>query len=256
MRKGLMAVQPLAHTAPVQSTETATEAALKKAEKKRHLCEKCATAHTTASPTVITNPPATATIVLNLPVTADCSPTQIGANITTAMPESSPECILPHVSHDAYNTAQPERLYNLLITATASPPCNMIDAKANRLETITEVLEPADYSLEDIEEVLQKIGKRHRSKGVPIPESMQETAEALRQAVRAQDAAVSPQISTKPITNFDLDTTAPAAIPASAPFLSPVETSTPTPDSELKPDHHFRVRYSHANAISSSNHCH
>jgi hypothetical protein len=105
----------------------------------------------------------------------------------------------------------------------------MIDAKADRLETITEVLEPADYSLEDIEEVLQKIGKRHRSKGVPIPESMQETAEALRQAVRARDAAVSPQISTKPITNFDLDTTAPAAIPASAPFLSPVETSTPAP---------------------------
>jgi hypothetical protein len=40
--KGLTAVQPLAHTAPVQSAEIATEATFKKAEKKRRLREHAA----------------------------------------------------------------------------------------------------------------------------------------------------------------------------------------------------------------------
>jgi hypothetical protein len=66
----------------------------------------------------------------------------------------------------------------------------VINAKDNQPETVAKPLEPADYSLEDIEEVEQKIEKQCMNKRVPIPESMQENAEALRPAVQAQDAAV------------------------------------------------------------------
>jgi hypothetical protein len=50
-----------------------------------------------------------------------------------------------------YNTAHPEQLYNLLATTTTTLPCSLIDTMS------TKPSEPADYSLEDIEEVLQKI---------------------------------------------------------------------------------------------------
>jgi len=180
-RNGLTAVQPLAQTAPVQSADTVTETALKKAVKKRRLRKKRAAEHTTALPTIVVNPPAAIAIISNMPIAADCSSTQIRAVPTT----TSPTSILPHISRDAYNTIQPEQLYNLLVTTTTAPSCNAIDAKDNQPETVAKPLEPADYSLEDIEEVVRKIEKRYTNKGVPIPESMQENAEALRRAVRA-----------------------------------------------------------------------
>jgi hypothetical protein len=180
-RKGLMAVQPIAHTTPVQSTETATKTVSKKATKKRRLHEQCAAAHTTASPTAAVNPPATIIIVLNVPITADYSPTQIGADtVMTATAKSPPASILPHVNHDVYDTAQPKQLYSLLITAAATPPCSVINALADQVETVTKPLNPADYSLKDIDAVLSKIQKQHGRTEIPIPESVQETAKALR----------------------------------------------------------------------------
>jgi hypothetical protein len=221
-RNGLTAVQPLAQTAPVQSADTVTETALKKAAKKRRLREKRAAEHTTAWPTTVANPPAAIAIISNMPIAADCSSTQIGAVPTTTSPASE----LPRVSHDAYNTAHPERLYNLLATTTATLPCSAIDAMS------TKPPEPADYSLEDIEEVLQKILKRHARTGTPVPESIQETAEALRRAVRARDTAVPTQVTTEPIDISKSDkadpTPNPILVPVPTPALPPpVETSTP-----------------------------
>jgi hypothetical protein len=94
--------------------------------------------------------------------------------------ESSPAPVLPRISHDAYDTARPEQLYSLLITAAATPPCSAIDTLADRAETVTEPLEPADYSLKDIETVLQNIRKRHGRTGTAVPELIQENAELLR----------------------------------------------------------------------------
>ena len=190
---------------PPESMQPAANTILKKAEKKRRLREKRAAANTTVSPTVIAIQPTTITIISNTPNPADCSPTQIGANTTTASPTS----VLPHISHDTYNTTQPERLYTSLITTTAVPPYNAIDSIADQRDTVTKPFEPADYRLEDIEEVLRKVRKRYRNNGLPIPESIQENAEALRRAVRARDSAVPIQMTTTP-TQTDTATTSPA----------------------------------------------
>jgi CHASE2 domain-containing sensor protein len=145
------------------STQADAEAILRKAEKKRCLREKRATAHTTASPTVIANPPATATIVSNPPTTADCSSNQIGTNIATAAPSTS---------SDGYNTAHPEQLYSLLTAAALT----MLDVTPDPCKTDPN---PADYSLNDIEQTICKIRKCHEKMGALVPESVQETAEAL-----------------------------------------------------------------------------
>jgi hypothetical protein len=101
---------------------------------------------------------------------------KIVADTTTA---TSCVSVWPHVSRDTYNTARPKRLYTLLVTTTATLPYNTINATVDQPETITGPFEPADYSLEDIEEILWKIGKRYQNNMVPIPESIQENAEAL-----------------------------------------------------------------------------
>jgi hypothetical protein len=198
------------------STQADAEAILRKAEKKRCLREKRATAHTTASPTVIANPPATATIVSNPPTTADCSSNQIGTNIATATPSTS---------SDGYNTAHPEQLYSLL---TAAAP-TMLDVTPDPCKTDPN---PADYSLNDIEQTICKIRKCHEKMGALVPESVQETAEALTRAIQARDAAVSTQTATDPIADFNSDTTVPTPTPTSAPvptpaLSSPAKTSTP-----------------------------
>ena len=222
------------------STQADAEAISRKAEKKRRLREKRAAAHTTALPAIVENPSATATIVSNAPTTADSSPIQIRAD---AAPESCPASALPCVSRDTYDTARPETLYNLLVTAIATPGCDTVDALADRAETVTEPLEPADYSLTDIETALQKIRKRHGRTGTAVPESIQENAELLRRAVRARDTTVPTQITTEPITGFDSDTTAPAPTPTPAPVSTaaqtpvpvPIPTSTPALDSTTTP---------------------
>jgi hypothetical protein len=85
-RKRPVTVQTLEQPASAESTLANAETVSKNAGKKRCFSEKHATANTTALPTVAVNPPTAVTIVLNAPVTADCSPTQIGANTTTATP--------------------------------------------------------------------------------------------------------------------------------------------------------------------------
>ena len=131
-------------------------------------------AHMTASPTVITNSPTTATIVSNMPTTADCSLNQTGTNITTAIPElPAVPTAAPSTSSDGYTTAQPEQLYSLLTAA----PSTVTNRTADPSETVPN---PADYSLGDIEEVLLRIRKRHGRTGIPVPGSVQETAETLR----------------------------------------------------------------------------
>jgi len=160
----------------VQSAETAIETISKKATKKQRLCEQRAAAHTTASPTAAANPPTAFAIVLNGPITADYSPTQIGADtIMTATAKSPPASISPHINHDAYDTTQPEQLYRLLITAATTT----INALTDRVETVTEPLKPADYSLKDIEEVLQKIQRCYKNNGIPISEWIQGNADTL-----------------------------------------------------------------------------
>jgi hypothetical protein len=155
------------------STQPAANTISKKAGKKQHLHEKRATAHTTASPTIIANPPTTATIVSNPPTTADCSSNQIGTNIATAIPKfPTIATAAPNTSSDGYTTAHPERLYSLL-TATAP---TVLDVTPNLCKTDPN---PADYSLNDIELIVRKIQKRHEIMGAPVPESVQETAEAL-----------------------------------------------------------------------------
>jgi hypothetical protein len=159
----------------------------------------------------------------------DYSPTQIRADTTTATAKSPPASISLHVDHNAYNTTQPEQLYSLLITATATPPCGAIDALADRAETVTKPLNPADYSLDDIEAVLLKIQKRHGRTGIPIPESVQETAKALRRMVRTRDAANPTQITTELIADFDSDTAALAPALTSAPVSTPAQTFVSIP---------------------------
>jgi hypothetical protein len=131
----------------------------------------------------------------------------------------------PNISFDAYTTAQPEQLYSLL-TATA-PTAN--DATADQPETITKPFGPADYSLEDIDEVLRKIGKRYRKHGVPVPESIRDNADTLRRAVQARDAAVPARTTTEPIINFESDTIAPAPTSPSAPASTAARTPIPAP---------------------------
>ena len=58
--------------------------------------------------------------------------------------ESSPAHVLPRISHDAYDTARPEQLYSLLITAAATPPCSAIDALADQADPIATF--KSDYS--------------------------------------------------------------------------------------------------------------
>jgi hypothetical protein len=91
-----------------------------------------------------------------------------------------------------YDTAQPEQLYNIL---TATTP-TLTNGTADLWERAPN---PADYSLEDIEEVLRKVRKWHRRTGTPVPELLQENTKALRRTVRARDATVSTQTTTKPI---------------------------------------------------------
>jgi hypothetical protein len=55
-----------------------------------------------------------------------------------------------------------------------------VAALADQVETVTEPLEPADYSLKDIKMVLQKILKWHRRTGTAVLELIQENAELLR----------------------------------------------------------------------------
>jgi hypothetical protein len=162
-----------------RDTRQAEAAALKKAEKKRRLREKRATVHISASPTVIANPPATATIVSTAPTTADCSPNRIGVDITTAISKPCTNASAPpppNISPDAYSTAHPEQLCKLLITA----PPTLIDRTADLREIVPS---PADYSLDDIEMAIRKIRKRNGRMGTPVPESIEENADLLRRAV-------------------------------------------------------------------------
>jgi hypothetical protein len=85
---------------------------------------------------------------------------------------------------------------------------------------------PADYSLEDIEEILRKVRKRYGKTGTPIPDSTQENAELLRRPVRARDAAIPTQPNAEPITNFDSDTTVPALTSTPSPALTTTTTAT------------------------------
>jgi hypothetical protein len=215
-RKRPMTAETPEQPASAEPVEAAAETASKKAEKKRRLRKKRATAHTTASPTAITNPPATTTIVSNPQTTADCSSNQIGTDIATAA---------PNTSSDRYNTAHPEQLHSLL---TAAAP-TMLDVTPYLCKTDPN---PADYSLADIKEVLTRVRKRHGQTGTPILESIQEITEALKRAVRARDATVSPQTITKPITVFEPNTT---PIPAPSPLIVEIPTPAPahTPNSNL-----------------------
>ena len=213
--------------ASAESVEAAVETTSKKAEKKRRLREKRAAARTTALPTIVENPPVTIAIVSNIPITADYSPNPIGAVITATTPKlgtiaSAP----PNASPYAYTTTRPEQLYSLL----AAPTSATINGTADLWEIAPN---PADYSLNDIEEIVRKIRKRHEKTRAPVPESVQETADALRRAVQARDAAVSTQTATDPIAHFNSDTTVPTPTPTSAPVPTPAlpppaETSTPS----------------------------
>jgi hypothetical protein len=201
-RKRPTAAETLGQPASAELVGTDADSTVsKRAEKKRHLCEKRAAAHTTATPTVIANQPTAATIVSNTPTTADCSLNQIGTNIATAILKlpTVPTAAL-NTSSDTYTTAKPEQLYSLL-TATAP---TKIDGTVDLRETAPD---PADYSLVDIEKTITRIQKQHGRAGTPVTESMEENAEALRRTVHARDAATPTQITTmQPITALDPDT--------------------------------------------------
>jgi hypothetical protein len=215
-------VRPV-QTASPESSQPSTNTILKKAEKKRRLREKRAAAHPTAI--IVANSPATATIVSNPPTTADCSSNQIGTNIATAIPRfPTIATAAPNTSSDGYTTAHPERLYSLL-TATAP---TVLDVTPNLCKTDPN---PADYSLNDIELIVRKIQKRHEIMGAPVPESVQETAEALTRAIQARDADVSTQTGTDAIVTFESDTATPAPTPARTP--SPTLTTTMDPSNTV-----------------------
>jgi hypothetical protein len=89
-------------------------------------------------------------------------------------------------------------------------------------------VDPEDYTLDEVDEVIRRIQKRSEKEGVPFPEERRIHFEAMKLAIVARDATVPTQTTTDPTTAITLSVSeSDAAAPAPTP--TPVPTSAPAP---------------------------